>query len=178
MRSAGTLIKWNDDRGFGFILPNQTGDEIFVHISAFPQDGVRPTVGEIVSYETLINDGKTRAVSIIRPTKTGTRKTQSRSSSRREENPWITRLIGLMFLLVAGYFIKNQYQARSFHVAEAQPIESALSKHSEAAPAFACDGRIHCSEMRSEEEAIFFIQNCPNTKMDGDGDGQPCESQF
>ena len=43
---------------------------------------------------------------------------------------------------------------------------------------FKCDGREHCSQMRSYEEALFFIRNCPNTKMDGDGDGIPCESQF
>ncbi len=43
---------------------------------------------------------------------------------------------------------------------------------------FKCDGRQHCSEMNSYEEAKFFIQNCPNTKMDGDGDGIPCERQF
>ncbi len=27
-------------------------------------------------------------------------------------------------------------------------------------------------------EATFFINNCPNTKMDGDNDGVPCESQW
>ncbi|TCB79722.1 hypothetical protein E0H89_02180 [Acinetobacter sp. ANC 3781] len=43
---------------------------------------------------------------------------------------------------------------------------------------FKCDGRIHCSQMGSYEEAIFFIKNCPNTKMDGDHDGIPCEDQF
>lgn len=43
---------------------------------------------------------------------------------------------------------------------------------------FKCDGREHCSQMGSYEEALFFIRNCPNTKMDGDGDGIPCESQF
>ncbi len=26
-------------------------------------------------------------------------------------------------------------------------------------------------------EAKFFIRNCPNTRMDGDHDGIPCESQ-
>ena len=40
---------------------------------------------------------------------------------------------------------------------------------------FSCDGRQYCREMRSCEEAIFFIRNCPNTKMDGDRDGKPCE---
>jgi hypothetical protein len=41
---------------------------------------------------------------------------------------------------------------------------------------FSCDGRQHCSQMTSREEAVFFINNCPNTKMDGDRDGVPCEN--
>ncbi|WP_261833011.1 excalibur calcium-binding domain-containing protein [Amphritea atlantica] len=41
---------------------------------------------------------------------------------------------------------------------------------------FSCDGRQHCSQMRSRAEAEFFIRNCPNTKMDGDHDGIPCEN--
>ena len=43
---------------------------------------------------------------------------------------------------------------------------------------FSCDGREHCSQMHSREEAIFFLKNCPNTKMDGDNDGELCEQQF
>lgn len=43
---------------------------------------------------------------------------------------------------------------------------------------FACDGRTHCSQMSSCEEARYFIRHCPDTKMDGDGDGVPCESQW
>jgi len=46
MRFEGTLSKWNDDRGFGFITPTQGGQEIFVHISKFPKDGIRPKLGE------------------------------------------------------------------------------------------------------------------------------------
>jgi hypothetical protein len=41
-----------------------------------------------------------------------------------------------------------------------------------------CDGRTYCSQMTSCEEATFFINNCPNTKMDGNNDGVPCESQW
>jgi hypothetical protein len=48
-----------------------------------------------------------------------------------------------------------------------------------AAPAASrCDGRTHCSHMRSCEEAKYFIQHCPNTQMDGDRDGVPCEEQW
>ncbi|MBE8996499.1 excalibur calcium-binding domain-containing protein [Microcystis aeruginosa] len=45
-------------------------------------------------------------------------------------------------------------------------------------PQFRCDGRTHCSQMTSCAEATFFLRNCPNVKMDGDGDGVPCESQW
>ncbi len=41
---------------------------------------------------------------------------------------------------------------------------------------FKCDGRQYCSQMTSRAEAEFFIKNCPNTKMDGDNDGVPCEN--
>ncbi|MFT4255597.1 MAG: excalibur calcium-binding domain-containing protein [Pseudoxanthomonas sp.] len=43
---------------------------------------------------------------------------------------------------------------------------------------FKCDGRTHCSQMRSCAEATYFIKHCPNTKMDGNGDGVPCERQW
>lgn len=43
---------------------------------------------------------------------------------------------------------------------------------------FSCDGRTHCSHMRSCAEATYFIKNCPNTKMDGNNDGVPCERQW
>ena len=41
---------------------------------------------------------------------------------------------------------------------------------------FQCDGRSHCSQMRSLEEARWFVRNCPNTQMDGNNDGEPCEN--
>jgi len=43
---------------------------------------------------------------------------------------------------------------------------------------FKCDGRTHCSHMTSCEEATFFLNNCPGTKMDGNNDGVPCEKQW
>jgi endonuclease YncB( thermonuclease family) len=43
---------------------------------------------------------------------------------------------------------------------------------------YKCDGRIYCSQMTSCQEAKFFINNCPGTKMDGNNDGIPCERQW
>ncbi|MGV8860486.1 MAG: excalibur calcium-binding domain-containing protein [Pseudomonas sp.] len=44
--------------------------------------------------------------------------------------------------------------------------------------AFMCDGRQYCSQMTSCAEAKNFLQHCSGMKMDGDGDGIPCESQW
>jgi hypothetical protein len=41
-----------------------------------------------------------------------------------------------------------------------------------------CDGRTYCSQMTSCEEATWFLRNCPGMKMDGEGDGIPCERQW
>ena len=50
-------------------------------------------------------------------------------------------------------------------------VESAKSQ-------FRCDGRTYCSQMTSCEEATYFLENCPDVKMDGEGDGIPCEKQW
>lgn len=50
------------------------------------------------------------------------------------------------------------------------------SKENSSSSSFKCDGRVHCSQMTSRAEAEFFVRNCPNTKMDGDRDGIPCEN--
>lgn len=61
----------------------------------------------------------------------------------------------------------------------AQPNSSAARDTSEyKSQKYICDGRIYCSQMTSCEEATFFINNCPNTKMDGNHDGIPCEKQW
>ncbi|MFT4630250.1 MAG: hypothetical protein ACI9WC_001752 [Arenicella sp.] len=43
---------------------------------------------------------------------------------------------------------------------------------------FNCDGRTHCAQMRSCQEARFFLANCSNMQVDGDQDGIPCERQW
>lgn len=58
------------------------------------------------------------------------------------------------------------------------PATLAVERSTPAAPAHRCDGRVYCSEMRSCEEAEWFLQNCSGMKMDGDHDGVPCETQW
>jgi hypothetical protein len=58
-------------------------------------------------------------------------------------------------------------------IAHAAPVIAPVAQQQ-----FTCDGRTHCSQMRSCAEATYFIRHCPGTKMDGDRDGVPCEQQF
>ena len=55
--------------------------------------------------------------------------------------------------------------------------ESLNGRESSSAP-YRCDGRNRCPQMHSCEEATWFLENCPGMKMDGDGDGIPCEDQY
>ena len=58
------------------------------------------------------------------------------------------------------------------------PSNTSEDKSSVNKARYRCDGRTHCSQMTSCEEATFFLRNCPGTRMDGDNDGIPCEKQW
>jgi hypothetical protein len=58
------------------------------------------------------------------------------------------------------------------------PVGKTVLSTQQAVPSYACDGRQHCSQMTSCAEATYFSNNCPNTKMDGNNDGVPCEEQW
>lgn len=51
MRFKGTLVDWNDDRGFGFIEPSEGGARIFYHLKAFEVRVHRPMPRDKVTYE-------------------------------------------------------------------------------------------------------------------------------
>ncbi|RUO79307.1 excalibur calcium-binding domain-containing protein [Pseudidiomarina taiwanensis] len=40
---------------------------------------------------------------------------------------------------------------------------------------FMCDGRRYCSQMTSREEAENFLAFCPDTQLDANQNGIPCE---
>ena len=62
MRIQGKIVKWNDEKGFGFISPTTGGNQVFVHIKAFPRGGRRPAVGTEVTYCCSIDpQGRSRA---------------------------------------------------------------------------------------------------------------------
>lgn len=66
MRFEGSLKSWNDERGFGFIQPDQGGDEIFVHIKTIVNRQGRPQIGQRLSFEVELGpQGKKRAKAVL-----------------------------------------------------------------------------------------------------------------
>ena len=65
--TTGTVKWFNDQKGFGFIQPENGGEDVFVHISAVEKSGLRTLrEGQKVSFE-LQKDpkkGKTNAVNL------------------------------------------------------------------------------------------------------------------
>jgi hypothetical protein len=96
----------------------------------------------------------------------------------------VLKMMKFIFLLIVLFGAWNWYSKHQVN----KPIDSASmqiepdtlkpSPVMPPAPSYRCDGRIHCSQMSSCEEATFFLKSCSGTKMDGDHDGIPCEEQL
>ena len=199
----GTLVRWNTEKGFGFIKP-ETGDnqDVFIHISTLKHMARKPMVGdEILFHRENQPDSKVKAVkasiegvavvsNTTRPA-SNTGQHHRNNPSHHDENyrssPVLGRLIMLIILLGVGIFGYKQYQKMTatpvLTNADVEQMEwtPTVSKPSliNQQPQFRCEaGKTHCSQMRSCAEATFYIRNCPGTEMDGDGDGVPCERQF
>ena len=183
MPLTGTLRSWNEDRGFGFIAPRDGGRELFVHISAFPRDGSRPSVGESLTYEVGPGkDDKPQAVRVFRQAlgKPAEYPRARQFQSSRRKSPF-TALIGILLAVGVGVYAYSAYQRshRGSSASVAGPQAVVRSKAPESvSPTFRCDGRTYCSQMTSCTEAKFFLKNCPGTEMDGNNDGVPCEKQW
>ena len=177
MRLHGTLTKWHDDRGYGFVALPQSHEEIFVHISAFPRSGHRPCIGEMVSFEVRTGrDGRKRAEGVVRPgAPAPARERRNTSSRRRQSLFWKALAVGAIGVAgVGGYFTSSSIrrpESEAAQLVSPQPMAAAPSS-------FRCDGRTHCSQMTSCDEAIYFLHHCPNTRLDGNHDGEPCEQQW
>lgn len=193
-RFNGTLKKWNADRGFGFVVAEHGGEDLFVHVSAFPRDGRLPTVGEPLSFEVALDrDGRKQAVHVRRPGSPERRAPQrplaGRSAPERpplpertRSRPLLSRAVLLLTMVLGCWAAYDHFSARNASPpVEAQsvmrPPAAAVPDASPVTP-FNCDGRSHCSQMTSCAEATQFLRHCPGMEMDGDGDGIPCERQL
>ena len=184
MRTHGTLSQWNDDRGFGFVLPAQGTEEIFIHISAFAKGSGRPERHDLISFEIGTDQqGRKRALQARRPGEQVTR----RKPQPNERSPFLAiSAIAIVLIALASLHYLNKWGV-DINAMNGEwsriPSSKVDAPTSQSTPEpqdqrFQCDGRIHCSQMTSCSEARYFISQCPGTRMDGDSDGEPCEDQW
>ncbi|WP_394389473.1 excalibur calcium-binding domain-containing protein [Shewanella woodyi] len=199
----GTLVRWNDEKGFGFIKPETgNGKDVFIHISVLKHMARKPVVGDGILFLTEQQiDGKIKAikaniegVAVIASTSRhqagNTHNTRSHNNkchnrhSRQSKSSSVI-LIPLLVILALGIFGYKRFEALTAQSntqthSTNEPSQQAAAKIEWIQPkeTFHCEaGKLHCSQMRSCAEAKFYNRNCPGTKMDGDGDGIPCERQ-
>lgn len=94
MRLAGRISGWNEDKGYGFVVPHDGGARAFVHVKKFQFGSRRPVDGDLISYTTFKDDrGRLNATDI------------RFAGQKIEERKPATRMprmaIGIFFLLAA-----------------------------------------------------------------------------
>lgn len=90
--SRGILKTWKDDRGFGFIKPDDGSDDLFIHISALEGMTRRPYRGDLIFYQVEHgDDGKSKAVN-------ASIEGVNRSSSEKSSKKWVWIALSILAL--------------------------------------------------------------------------------
>ena len=77
MRDQGRLVEWFDDKGYGFIQPNDASkDRVFLHIKDFAQRGPRPIEGCALEYGRY----QAKQVTYLKASQTKKKSAQSKSN--------------------------------------------------------------------------------------------------
>lgn len=199
LMERGVLARWNEEKGFGFIQPEKNdAQDVFIHISVLKKMARKPKVGDSILYQKEVqNDGKIKAiiasieeVAIVSSSPTSRSNSRNETDNSRYQDPHRPRnsslnsIIPLLVIIAIGVFGYQKYQAfnevpiLTNDDIKQMPLNETRTQ-TPATPRFQCEaGKTHCSHMSSCDEATFYIQHCPNTKMDGNGDGIPCERQW
>jgi cold shock CspA family protein len=115
----GQLVKWNDDRGFGFIKPDETEKEVFLHISAIKTIGRRPKIGDVVFYELGAGkDGKTCANSVsiqgVSSLTSSINKNKSVVTNQKNSSSILAKLLAGVGIIIAIGSVYSRFNANRF----------------------------------------------------------------
>ena len=182
----GKLKHWNEEKGFGFIGLEHQSKDIFIHISSLKKMSRRPLNGDIIIFEIHIDsNGKKRAVNC--QIQGVAKKTQHKNRYKKQENNHKSLLYFVIFLIITVFIYMNYAKNLNFNSSSLQiplSLNSSVVDLKEkidsiSTNSYTCErGKIYCSQMSSCREAKFYLRNCPGTRMDGNHDGVPCESQW
>lgn len=63
--ATGTIKWFNATKGYGFIVPEEEGKDVFIHITALEKAGLGPVgEGQRLSYEIATNKGREVAANV------------------------------------------------------------------------------------------------------------------
>jgi len=171
MKSKGKLIRWNEDRGFGFIKSSNIKDDLFIHISELKKMTRGPKLNDVIYFDvTSDGSGKTKA---INASIEGVSE-KSIKSYRKKTNNLFSYLIEIVLIFSIVLVAYSTYPLWSSLFLNSLPVNLVNEDFS----GYRCEGKHYCSQMTSCKEARFYLKNCPNVQIDGDNDGVPCESQW
>ena len=98
MRYQGKIIKWYDDKGFGFIRAAVDAKDVFLHISQINRLKKRPEINELVTYEIVKDEkGRFRAVNVAY--------LLAQENSRKSESSASLSFIFLAFIALFTAFV-------------------------------------------------------------------------
>lgn len=107
----GKLITWKDDRGFGFIKPDDGGKEVFLHISTVKGVGRRPKVGDTILYEQIAeSDGRIRTA---RASIQGVASQRLATKTKTSKGSLIETVVGVVILAAVALLIMQFDHSRS-----------------------------------------------------------------
>lgn len=116
-KQVGTVVTWNDEKGYGFLEPEEGGSRVFLHISALPYGSARPKEGDRLVFSTETQaDGRLRAVKASYPRATATPQLSISFQQRRETPLWVIVSVLVLFFGVgigAGYALWQKTQTTS-----------------------------------------------------------------
>ncbi|MGY5394978.1 DUF1294 domain-containing protein [Acinetobacter sp. NigerLNRRAM0016] len=102
MRDQGRLVEWFDDKGYGFIQPDDANKQrVFLHIKDFARPGPRPIVGCALEYGVLLDgQGRFRAQQV-----TYLKASQTAKRPKPKSKPVTPQKHSVMQLACIAYFI-------------------------------------------------------------------------
>lgn len=117
----GKIDQWNDDKGFGFIRPDNGSEKIFFHISSVKTNSRRPQIGDIVLFDSIRDTQqrlKAKSVVIEGATKAGNQISKSKIDSieppKKNFIDYILMLVCALSLIAAGFaFIQSRALEKS-----------------------------------------------------------------
>ncbi len=192
MLHQGKLKDWNPQKGDGFIQRDKAGPDIRIHRSGFRKKPEQLQDGDSIFFQIEVDaQGKPKAVGAY---KAG----QHFVPAPAIEKPALPSLpLQRLLSVVVSLFLLAWLGYQSFYLLSADNPGVAGTAATEASEQvrtsddpvwpplrvqqglqFQCEGKQHCSEMSSCDEAGFYLENCPGVLIDGDHDGIPCENQL